>query len=78
MQMYLYSVLIFNEEFEGDEELLSGITYGTNYADAMAHIEDYYGPILLSVNYLTEGPSEVEVVEIPNDYLESIQENMIY
>lgn len=78
MQMYLYSVLVFNEEFDNSEEVLSGITYGCSYANAMSHIEGYYGPILISVNHLTEGPSEVEVVEVPNDYLETIQENMIY
>ncbi len=78
MQMYLYTVLIYNEEFDDCEELLSGITYGNSYGEAMTHIEGYYGPDLINVKYLIEGPSEIEVMEIPNDYLETIQEHMIY
>lgn len=73
---FSYHVILCSEHTDFKSEGHQGVTFGHNMAEAMAHIESYYGHEIEScaINYIND---EQEVLELDLDVINELERGAI-
>ena len=76
MYPFSYHVVLCSEYTDFEREEHQGVTFGHNMAEAMVHIESYYGHEIEScaINYLD---GEQEVLELDLDTIDELERGAI-
>lgn len=72
MYPFAYHATICSEFTDWKNEERAGVTFGSTFHDAVAHIEDYYGEELM---FLTIGAinEEQSVLELPEEVVSELE-----
>lgn len=73
---FSYHVILCSEHTDFKSEEHQGVTFGHNMAEAMAHIESYYGHEIESctINYIND---EQEVLELDLNVIDELERGAI-
>lgn len=76
MYPFAYHVTCCNEYTEFKNEMHQGVTFGKNMAEAMAHIESYYGDEMVKCEvFYIDG--EQEVIELSEDTINELEKESV-
>ena len=69
-QLYLFKVELFDQEAD-NTKIISGMVYGSSFADVAAKLEAQYGPLLFGITYLSPCADTCHAIaEFDNSFFE--------
>ena len=76
MYPFSYHVILCGEYTDFKNEELHGVTFGHNMAEAMAHVESYYGNQVVKCEICSIG-DEAEVIELDLNAVDELEREAV-